>query len=647
VPELAKLLPDPQLSSWARIALEAIPGPVVDEALRTAAESLQGQQLVGAINSIGVRRDARAVDALSGRLQDPDAEVASAAAIALGRIGNEAAARVLRAAAAAAPATVRSAIAEGYLLCAERFLNDGKSTEAVEIYDEIRMAELPMQRIIEATRGAILARNADEGIPLLLEQFRSPDKKLFQLALSTAREFPGSQVDRALADELANATPPRAALIIQAMADRPETVVMETLLEAAARGDRQVRLSAIDALGRVGDEASLDVLLESALEPDADLARASREALARIPGEKVDRRIVELLRTAAGRIYPLLVELVGQRRIAATDLLIKAMNDSDPAVRRAALVALGETVSLRDLSVLIAEVLSPAHSDDSAVAQQALRAASVRMPDREACAAELTTAFQSAGSSTQGSILEILADVGGDTALKTIGDAAKSADPRLQDVGSRLLGKWNHVNAAPVLLDLANTAPDEKYRIRALRGFIGIARKFDMADQQRAEMCRQAFTMAGRLDEKKLVLEVLKLYPAKGTLDLAIEAMQLPELKVQATEATLEIARNLGEPQQDLETLLAGAGFEKVRLEIVKAQYGAGSTQKDVTAVIRKQAGELPFLTLPSPGYNASFGGDPLPGIAKQLTIWYRINDKDGKATFAENALIFLPSPQQ
>ena len=26
VPELAKLLPDPQLSSWARIALEAIPG---------------------------------------------------------------------------------------------------------------------------------------------------------------------------------------------------------------------------------------------------------------------------------------------------------------------------------------------------------------------------------------------------------------------------------------------------------------------------------------------------------------------------------------------------------------------------------------------------------------------------------------------
>ncbi len=63
VPDLAKLLSDPQLASWARIALEAIPGPKPDEALRKAAESLQGDLLVGTINSIGVRRDAGAVEA--------------------------------------------------------------------------------------------------------------------------------------------------------------------------------------------------------------------------------------------------------------------------------------------------------------------------------------------------------------------------------------------------------------------------------------------------------------------------------------------------------------------------------------------------------------------------------------------------------
>src|SRR5262245_20305691 len=40
VPALAPLLADQDLASWARIALEAIPGPEADEALRTAVPKL-------------------------------------------------------------------------------------------------------------------------------------------------------------------------------------------------------------------------------------------------------------------------------------------------------------------------------------------------------------------------------------------------------------------------------------------------------------------------------------------------------------------------------------------------------------------------------------------------------------------------------
>src|SRR5262245_56126777 len=56
VPELAKLLASEQLASWARTALEAIPGPEADKALYDAVPKLQGRLLVGAINSLGVRR---------------------------------------------------------------------------------------------------------------------------------------------------------------------------------------------------------------------------------------------------------------------------------------------------------------------------------------------------------------------------------------------------------------------------------------------------------------------------------------------------------------------------------------------------------------------------------------------------------------
>ncbi|MDZ7618333.1 MAG: hypothetical protein U1E05_15105, partial [Patescibacteria group bacterium] len=62
VPALASLLADEQLAAWARIALEAIPAPEASAALRDAASRLQGRLLVGVVNSLGMRRDADAVE---------------------------------------------------------------------------------------------------------------------------------------------------------------------------------------------------------------------------------------------------------------------------------------------------------------------------------------------------------------------------------------------------------------------------------------------------------------------------------------------------------------------------------------------------------------------------------------------------------
>ena len=67
VPDLAPLLANERLASWARIAIEAIPGAEADAALRKAAETLAGNLRVGAINSRGVRRDAGAVPLLTSR----------------------------------------------------------------------------------------------------------------------------------------------------------------------------------------------------------------------------------------------------------------------------------------------------------------------------------------------------------------------------------------------------------------------------------------------------------------------------------------------------------------------------------------------------------------------------------------------------
>lgn len=645
VPELAKLLGNEQLASWSRIALEAIPGSEADEALRKGSEGLQGKLLIGTLNSIGVRRDTSAVDLLTARLQDADAEVASAAAVALGRIGSAAAAKSLQEALAKAPAPVRSSVAEGCVLCAERFQADGLEAEAIALYDLIRKAEVPEQRLLEATRGAILARK-QKGIPLLIEQFKSPNKAVFNIALTTAREFPGREVDEALAAEMAKAAPERAALMISAMADRKETVVLPAVLKAAKSGPKPVRIAAINALGQVGDTTCLSTLLDAAVESDADIKSTAKRSLTEIPGEKIDKDIVTRLAKPDPKLYALLVELIGERRIDALPVLLKAVDSTDKSVRSAALISLGNMVPADKLAVLIKQVLAPRNSDDAAQAIQALKTACVRMPDRDACSAELAAALEKTSVPTKISLLKILGAVTGPKALQTIATAAKNSDPQLQDAASEILGEWMTIDAAPVLLDLAKTAPAEKYQIRAMRGYIKAARQFQMSDADRIEMCKKATDASVRTAEKKLVVEVLRRYPNLEMLKMAVQACKDPELKDDAAQAALVIAQKIGTQSPEARELLSKIELGKVKLEIVKAEYGAGPMQKDVTELLQKQLGETQLITLTNENYNEFFGGDPAPSAPKQLKIQYKLNDVPGEVSLPENSLIIIPVPK-
>lgn len=647
VADLARFLSDEKLASWSRIGLEAIPGPAPDEAFRKALDSLQGKLLIGVINSIGVRRDAAAVDLLSARMNDQDVEIASAAAAALGKIGNPAATKILRTALAkGGPVKVRSAVAEGCVLCAERALTENNMADAVAIYDEVRKADVPRQRMLEATRGAIIARKND-GIPLLLECFRSPDRGLFQISLSTAREFPGKEIDAALATELARATPERGALLVQAMADRKATVVLASVLKAAQAGPKPVRIAAIGALGRVGDASCLAPLLDIALEADADVAQNAKTALSDLPGDGINSNILARLDKAQGKLYPLLIELVGQRRIAAIATLIKALDHNDKSVRAAALTSLGATVPADSLSVLITQVVTPKRAEDGPIAQQALKSAAIRMADREACAEQLATAFERAPAATKVALLQTLGAVGGTKALNTIGSAAKSSDPQIQDDSSRLLGEWMTADAAPVLLDLAKTGPG-RYQGRALRGYLRIARQFITQDDQRVAMAQSAFEAAKSPADQKLVFPVLTRSTSLDALKLAAKlAKENAELKEEGTQAAIAIAtaprfRGRGNEARDILKEL----LDKVKLEIVKAEYGAGTVQKDVTEIVQKQAADVALVSLSSNNFANAFGGDPAPGAVKQLKIQYRINGKPGEATFADNAMILLPMPK-
>ena len=98
------------------------------------------------------------------------------------------------------------------------------------------------------------------------------------------------------------------------------------------------------------------------------------------------------------------------------------------------------------------------------------------------------------------------------------------------------------------------------------------------------------------------------------TLKLAVEtANNDEEIKDDAIQTALTIATSpkLGDKLDEVAKLLDSLDLPKVKVEIVKAEYGAGGNQKDVTEIVQKAAVERQWIALPKANYNDSFGGDP------------------------------------
>jgi HEAT repeat protein len=162
VAPLAALLSDNRLGHYARFGLEPNPDPSVDEALRSAIPKLKGRLLMGVIHSIGVRKDARAVDALGKLMYDQDVEIAQAASASLGTIGGPQAGRLLRDGLNRTRIPVLPVVARATLVCAEGLMRSNRA-QALELYTTLSGPSMPKVVRLAAYRVLNAAASRSEG----------------------------------------------------------------------------------------------------------------------------------------------------------------------------------------------------------------------------------------------------------------------------------------------------------------------------------------------------------------------------------------------------------------------------------------------------------------------------------------------------
>jgi HEAT repeat protein len=546
VPSLAPLLADEWLSSWARIALEAIPGSAPDKALRKAAGKLHGRLLVGVIDSIGVRRDAGSDGVLIRKLKDSDMEVASAAAVSLGKIGGPKAANALRRALASSPESIRPAVAEGCVRCAENFLAAGKPADAVKLYDAVRQAAVPEERILEGIRGAILARGS-AGIPLLLAQLQSDNRSRFNVGLRVARELPGGQATEAVTAAFRAATPDRQPLLLLALADRGDAAAVPVVMESAGNGAKAVRLVAIEILDRSGNSSALPVLLQDATDEDSEISQAALAALARLGGKDVDAELLARLGDSSGKTRQVLITVAARRGIEkALPLIVQAVGDSDADMRGAAiqaLTALGGSNQISELAQALERSKIPAervHIENVLVTLSG-RVGATSVPS-------LRSLIVSVEAENRKAALHALVAAGGNEALAAVAAMTGDADPTCQEEAVRTLSKWP--NAWPEdeavvepLLHVARTDGNSAHVVLALRGYL----QFLLGDEklktdEKLAKVQEIMPLLQRPEEKIMAMAVLQGIPTPAALDLLSAFAAEPAVADDACSALVQVA---------------------------------------------------------------------------------------------------------
>jgi len=541
IPVLAPLLADKELSSWARIALEAIPGPAADAALRNAVGAVEGRLLIGVINSIAVRRDVQAVDILVKTLGNADAGVACAAAVALGHVGGDQAAKALTQSLSDTRADVRSAAAQGCILCAEQCLGNDRSADAVTLYDGVRQADVPEQRHLEAIRGAILARGG-RGVPLLIEQLKSDDSKRLSIGLRTARELGGRRVTEALAGEMAGLSPERRPLLLLALSDRSDSAVLPIVLKAAASPSKDMRTTAINVLVSIGNVSCVPVLLETATGPDPQLQQAATEAIIRLPDNAVDADVVARLSEARGETRRVLINVAGQRQIAASlPVVVSSLKDGDAEIRGAAVRTIGIIGQVPQASDLVALLQKTRNAKERAGIKTSLLAICSR--DGAKCFSYVYPLTESRDNELHVIGLNALSIIGGPEALAAVTSAMKNAAPPVQEEAVRILSTWPNKwpqdsEAGQALLTLASSAEKMSHQVLGLRGYLQYVRgNGTLSSDQKVAKVAEALNHIKRPEEKRQAIAVLGETPTVKALDLLITLAKDPSVAEEAYSA--------------------------------------------------------------------------------------------------------------
>lgn len=547
VAPLAALLTDADLAHPARIGLERLSSASAGQALTEALPKVQGNLLVGVISSIGAKRVAGAVPALTELVTHADASVVQMALGALGEIGDEPASRAL-ASAQVAPALARD-LARARIRAAARLAESGKRSEAAAVYQELMNASgHPPAIRVAAFQGLARTLPSKEAQALIIKALESDDARMRATAVNA---FPcAGDARNAVAAQLPTMLPRGQLLLLGILADAPEVSARKPLLRVLeSTADPAVKAAAVECLSTHGQAEDVPLVAKAAAAGEGPVKAAAMKTLSRISGRGVDTALMRVVQTADVADRKAVLEALPSRRMeSALPTLASLMQGSDTVLAAAAAKAVGKmggTVHIKDL----AEVMTATQNEDVRnTAQEAIQTICTRAEDKTAAATVIQGALERSGTpKARAALLPLTLYLGGETALAQVLKGMQDKDAEVHDVAFRTLVAWPEARAAAPLIQFAETNAQSSQAIVALReGCLRLAEMDEVPASERGSILQKVMHVARRPEEKRRAMSLMSQVPSLELLEFVTRLTADASLRDDAVASTIQLARSLG-----------------------------------------------------------------------------------------------------
>jgi len=539
VPALARLLAAEPTADMARYALERNPTPAAGKALRDAAGSAAGKRLVGIVNSLGARRDAAAVPLLRRLTSSRDPDVHDAAVAALGEIGTLPALAALRTLPKKNPD-----VALAMVRAAERLAASGDKAGARAAFRQLVGAPHPFVARAAALKG-LASLDGPSMVGAALAAAKTGDAYLATVAARIAGSLASPAATKACVAALPALSEDVRTVLLLALADRREPAALPAALQAMKAEREDLRLAGIRAAAAVGGARAVPALAEAAggtREPDRT---AAREALAGMGGKPVEDAIIAAGRSGKPEVRSAMMAVLAERPSpAAIAALVQAAGGDPPSVAAEAARSLGRVGGTGQLGDLFRLLVRAQSADVREAAQAAFIAAVQRLGERDRAVEQTIAAMRPAPAEVKPSLIGVLAELGGDAALRELEASARSSDEQVKRAAvAALADTWADARAMAVLLPIAKTDSSKSLRVQALRGYFRLLGQADRSTaEEKVAKVREGLATAERPEERRQALGILRECRTESAIELAASLLDDREVLDEAAATVLYLA---------------------------------------------------------------------------------------------------------